>query len=219
MLTRQQPLTRTRCVLVGGTATAGAATLARLLVPTLDGPVPTVDEAVVRLCLAVLLAAAAWAWLAVLGVVVEAWRGRPTRHRSPAPLRRVVLLCCGVALVGPAGVASADADRPAPQVGIEGLPLPERATGPAHAPPPAPRSTQAQARHHDRTQTVVVGPGDCLWHLAAADLAPGASAAQVAAHWHAIYRRNTTVIGPDPDLIRPGQRLVLPPHRDLGGSP
>jgi nucleoid-associated protein YgaU len=28
--------------------------------------------------------------------------------------------------------------------------------------------------------------------------------------WHAIYHRNRGVIGPDPDLIRPGQVLEIP---------
>jgi len=34
----------------------------------------------------------------------------------------------------------------------------------------------------------------------------------VEARWRAIYRLNRDVIGRDPDLIRPGQRLVLPPN-------
>jgi nucleoid-associated protein YgaU len=201
MLTRQHHFPRTRCVLVLVAATAGVALLGRLLVPGAADPVQTVDEAVARICLVALLGASAWAWLATLSVVAEAWRGRPGRRRVAAPLRRVVLLCCGVALTTPVGAASGD-DHPAPGPAIAGLPLPDRATGPAHrlrpSAPPTPR-------------TVVVRAGDSLWHLAAADLPAGASAARVTARWQAIHHVNAGVIGPDPDLIHPGQRLSLPP--------
>jgi nucleoid-associated protein YgaU len=176
------------------------ALLGRQLVSGATGPVRTVDEAVVRICLAALLGASAWAWLATLSVVAEAWSGRPGRRRPAAPLRRVVLLCCGVALATPVGAASAD-EHPAPGPAITGLPLPDRATGPAHRPP----STPQPAR------TVLVRAGDSLWRLAAADLPAGASAARVTARWHAIHHLNAAVIGPDPDLIHPGQHLALPP--------
>ena len=33
---------------------------------------------------------------------------------------------------------------------------------------------------------------------------------EIAARWRAIYRLNRTLIGADPNLILPGQRLVLP---------
>jgi nucleoid-associated protein YgaU len=36
-------------------------------------------------------------------------------------------------------------------------------------------------------------------------------------HWHRTYAANRQVVGTDPDLIHPGQRLVLPPtdqHRE-----
>ena len=41
-------------------------------------------------------------------------------------------------------------------------------------------------------------------------LAPGASASAVSDRWHRIYRANRAVIGADPDLIQPEQRLRLP---------
>src|SRR5688500_3526163 len=106
MLTRQHPFTRTRCVLVVVVTTAGAAGLIQALVRILTGPVWTVDEALVRVCVASLLAAVGWAWLATLSVVAEAWCGRAGRRRVVAPLRRLVLLCCGIALAAPMGAAS-----------------------------------------------------------------------------------------------------------------
>ncbi len=77
--------------------------------------------------------------------------------------------------------------------------MPDRAVG-AAAPDPA-----------ASVPTVLVRAGDCLWSLAAADLGPRATTGSVEARWRAIYRLNRSVIGPDPDLILAGQRLVLPP--------
>jgi hypothetical protein len=61
-----------------------------------------------------------------------------------------------------------------------------------------------------------VAAGDTLWGIAAARLAPTQrSLASVHRYWQEIYRVNRPVVGADPDLIRPGMRLVMPPfHRD-----
>lgn len=199
MLTRQHLPSRPRCALVGVASTAGAAALARPLGAAVAAPAATVADTLVRVCTAALLVVLLWAWVAALCAVCEAWRGQP-RPGGRAPLRRVVLWCCGVVLAAP-GAAAGD-DRPAPGA-LDGLPLPDRAAGPAHrAAPVSPASPV----------TVVVRTGDCLWRLAVADLPAGASAARVTAHWQAIHRLNAGVIGPDPHLILPGQRLVLPPR-------
>ena len=58
-----------------------------------------------------------------------------------------------------------------------------------------------------------MSPGDTLWDLAGADLGPGADAAAIDARWREIYALNRGVIGPDPDLIQPAQRLRLPAQR------
>ncbi len=57
---------------------------------------------------------------------------------------------------------------------------------------------------------VVVKPGDTLWSIAANDLGPNATAEDVAARWPAWYAANRQLIGPDPDLILPGQVLRIP---------
>jgi nucleoid-associated protein YgaU len=57
---------------------------------------------------------------------------------------------------------------------------------------------------------VVVHPGDSLWSLAAHELGPDASAAEIAARWPEWYAANRQVIGSDPDLILPGQVLRVP---------
>ena len=53
-------------------------------------------------------------------------------------------------------------------------------------------------------------PGDTLWSLAARDLPADSPDAAITARWHAIYAANRSLIGPDPDVIVPGQRLRLP---------
>jgi nucleoid-associated protein YgaU len=58
---------------------------------------------------------------------------------------------------------------------------------------------------------VVVRRGDTLWDIAARYLGPDASAAEVAGEWPRWYRANRAVIGADPDLLIPGERLVPPP--------
>lgn len=61
----------------------------------------------------------------------------------------------------------------------------------------------------DRAE-VVVTAGDTLWSLAAARLGPGASDAEVARAWPGWWEANRAVIGDDPHLLLPGQRLVVP---------
>ena len=58
------------------------------------------------------------------------------------------------------------------------------------------------------TRTVL--PGDSLWEIARAQLPPGADAATIDETWREIYALNADAIGSDPNLIRPGQTLLLP---------
>jgi nucleoid-associated protein YgaU len=58
--------------------------------------------------------------------------------------------------------------------------------------------------------TVVVAAGDTLWAIASEHLPAPVRLADVAAAWPAWYAANVDVIGSDPDLIRPGQRLEAP---------
>ena len=59
-----------------------------------------------------------------------------------------------------------------------------------------------------------VEPGDTLWDIAAAQLPPTErSPVSVDRYWRQLYRANRRVIGADPDLIRPGTRLDVPPFR------
>ena len=57
---------------------------------------------------------------------------------------------------------------------------------------------------------VVVVRGDTLWDIAAQELGGEPRNREIAARWPAWYAANRPVIGPDPDLILPGQRLSPP---------
>ena len=61
----------------------------------------------------------------------------------------------------------------------------------------------------DTVDTVTVAAGDSLWAIAARQL-PSASDAEVATAWPQWHEVNRAVIGDDPDLIHPGQRLLVP---------
>ncbi|WP_294565719.1 LysM peptidoglycan-binding domain-containing protein [uncultured Arthrobacter sp.] len=72
-----------------------------------------------------------------------------------------------------------------------------------------PPSQQGAAPDADSAR-VVVRRGDSLWSIAAARLGPLASDADIAASWPRWYARNASLIGPDPDLLTPGQTLAAP---------
>ncbi|KAA3640457.1 MAG: LysM domain-containing protein [Armatimonadetes bacterium] len=59
----------------------------------------------------------------------------------------------------------------------------------------------------------VVVPGDCLWKIARSLLAAdglSVTGTATSALWRSIYEMNRELIGPNPNLIFPGQELVLP---------
>lgn len=60
------------------------------------------------------------------------------------------------------------------------------------------------------TGGVVVRHGDTLWSLAARQLGPDASDAEIAAWWPRWWKANRALIGSDPDRLLPGTRLLAP---------
>ncbi|MFP3459395.1 hypothetical protein R5O87_00945 [Arthrobacter globiformis] len=58
---------------------------------------------------------------------------------------------------------------------------------------------------------VPVRAGESLWTIAARELGPSASELEVAARWPLWYQANLNVIGPDPNVLLPGQLLSPPP--------
>jgi hypothetical protein len=192
-------------------------------------------EAVV-LAWTALLAWLAWAWGA-LGLALTALSALPgivgaaarlsLRAVLPAGARRGAALALGIGLG--VGLGAPALASPAPQpvpAGAPDWPVAPPAAGwspaaePATAGPaadpgaagpgapgrPAPDWPAAPAAH-------AVVPGDCLWDIAAADLRDGSRAAgdaAVAAAVSAWWRANADTIGPDPDLLLPGQVLHPP---------
>jgi len=51
--------------------------------------------------------------------------------------------------------------------------------------------------------TLIVKPGDSLWKIAKLQYGDGSK-------WKQIYENNASVIGKDPNMIYPGQKIVLP---------
>jgi hypothetical protein len=81
-------------------------------------------------------------------------------------------------------------------------------------PLPARASAWATAGPAGAHREVAVRPGESLWAIAARELGPGASEVEIAARWPLWYQANREVIGPDPDVLRPGQLLSPPPPRE-----
>ncbi len=156
----------------------------------------------------VLLAVAAWAAVALgLGLVggratVVAARLLPRAVRGALVAGVVTTLSVGTAHA----TASPSPDpRPAATT-LDGLVLPDRPTSGVHDAPP----TGPPTRPAPDADTVVVAPGDSLWSIAASHAGPRASVADVASSTERWYRENRDVVGPDPDLLQPGQRLTAP---------
>lgn len=67
--------------------------------------------------------------------------------------------------------------------------------------------TKSAGRSRADTKTVpkvyTVRAGDSLWKIAKAQLGDGSK-------YRVIYESNKKIIGPDPSLIKPGQKLVIP---------
>lgn len=157
------------------------------------------------------------------------WAGETLLRRAGAPLLRGVLGAGAALSVGlgsacspapasahspsdeamPVGVVAADAalpldlgyhadeDHPGAESGLHTV-----ASG------PVPASEDAADRPTARDHTV--HPGDTLWSIAQAHLPPGAATAEIASAWPVWHELNRDVIGPDPDLILPGQVLANP---------
>ena len=197
-----------RCVAVWLTVTALAAAGTHLCVMSaldiLDqGSHTSPDAAVLLVAATVGALACPWVWTVTTSTVLAHLRGHDVR--STGLVRRLVLAACGVAVTFTASPVHAHV--------LDGLPFPDRASNPdvpAPATPPATtRPTVVETQHDTPPGVHEVRPGDSLWSIAASHAGTTDSAA-VGALVAALHEANHSVIGTDPDLIHPGQELVLP---------
>lgn len=165
---------------------------------------------VARLALAGLAVA-----LAALPGAVGRTAARVAARLTPALLRGLLRVVLGAAVAGGPSLAGAAAwADPADGAGLPVLDRVATVAASASVPAPAPASASASV-------TVVVRPGDCLWRIADRALPAGHSAGDVAREWPRWYVANRAVIGPDPGLLHPGQRLRAPDQdtsTPVGGS-
>jgi nucleoid-associated protein YgaU len=200
----------------------------------LTGLAPSLDETAAALTApqrtvdtdgadALLLAAAGlaawcvWTWGA-LGLALTALSAAPgaaggtarvlLRAVLPAGARRGAALALGIGLglgvASPALAGSPTGTAPAPATEAR-LAVPDWPSAAGTAVPDWPGDDVAEQR--------VVVAGDCLWDIAADALrraGPEPGPADVAAAVQAWWSANADVIGPDPDLILPGQVLQPP---------
>jgi hypothetical protein len=152
-------------------------------------------DALLTLGASVALAVAGlWALTVLAAVALEARTGGRVRlaERTGCPRDlRLWLLAAFVTLFAAAPADASDTGS-GPAAVVDGLPLPDRTTG---------------ARQH----VVLVAPGDSLWSITRAALPGTSSDATVAAAVARVHAANRRVIGPDPDVLVPGQRLLVDP--------
>jgi hypothetical protein len=239
MSTRRLVATTAAMALIAGALallTPGISSMAA----TLAAPQRTVDTAgpdALVISAAGLLAWVVWAWGA-LGLTLTAASALPGMFGGaagvvlhvvlPAGARRSAALALGLglgvagpllgtaALMAPTPAAAADDWTPQPTAGVPDwpavptvLPTPDwpTTTGPQNPAPDWPAATATADTH-------VVVRGDCLWHIASDRLLAQhgrmPTDGEVAAASQAWWQANAEVIGPDPDLLLPGQVLSPP---------
>lgn len=152
-------------------------------------------DLLVAACATALLLALVWLWVVTTVAVAQLLTGR--LRTGGGTTRRLVLLACGAAvLAGTTSPALAAGDGSSILVGLS---LPDRSVATSEA-----RTVSTRPASQPRVH--VVRSGESLWSIAVATSA----AADPAQRWRAIWSANRDVIGDDPDLILPGQRLRLP---------
>ncbi|MGZ5373132.1 MAG: LysM peptidoglycan-binding domain-containing protein [Aeromicrobium sp.] len=169
------------------------------------------DRSLAAVATLILVALSVWT-LTCIGLAVASEKsfatGALARLITPRFVRRALFLgAAGAFAIGPASAVN-DAGRGVREPGqstvsrsLDGLRLPDRPFGSAPAVSDLP---------HALAHIVRVERGDTLWSIAAQNLGPGASNPAIDMETKRWYEENSDVIGPDPDLIYPFQRLTIP---------
>lgn len=193
------------------------------------------DRALAEATAAALWVVAAWFGMSLgiaLGATLPGRAGsvldRLARVAVPVRVRRLVIGAATAATVlAPlpamaAPVANTPAQAEMSAQASEAFDWPTDTVSTAPTPGPAPQAaTQAPAHQTVRivdtahlVNVVKVAEGDSLWAIAARELGPDASDADVAQAWPRLYTANRAVIGADPSLVLPGTNLTIPTLED-----
>jgi LysM repeat protein len=207
-------------LLVAGWVTTGAALTALAVLPGAAGRgaarlAEALTPALVRRALALVLGTGIGTVTLPIAPVMASSSVSHPHHLPSAPGL--------LPATGDSGRSGAVAPSPGfgPSTGASDATTP--APDPRWLPSPPVRATEPQATAllapTPRTagvpdDTVTVRRGDSLWSIAARHLGSGASDQEVALAWPRWYAVNADVIGQDPDLIHPGQRLRIPTSGD-----
>lgn len=164
------------------------------------------------------LVVAALSFQLLSGTAAHAAGSAPGPHWSPT---------AGQETSAPAepGVPAAmqDATIPVPGKPDAGRPAPPSTIQPGwqpSAPPVEPGllagpPVRSEAALHQETarhgSPVPVLAGDSLWGIVADHMGPGASDVDIALEWPRWYEANKALLGPNPDVLLPGQVLLPPP--------
>lgn len=229
---------RARAAFVWSSVTAAATvalwTATPLVVPAAWDASASFADLLVRVSAAVLGVALLWLWVVTTVTVGQLLVG--TAPSGAGATRRLVLLACGAALA--ASVTQPAFAAEGTDV-LEGLRLPERAVAASTGSPPvpsprvpsppvpappvtSPRTPAAErpmqpAGSRPSSRLHVVRPGESLWSIAAAT-SPTVADVDVDVRWRSIWAANRDVVGEDPDLILPGQRLRIPAGGGVHGE-
>ena len=205
-------------LLAGPASRSGRALLTalRVLAPRLAHRITT-GAAVATTATALILTPA----LAAEGMAAPA-PATPTASAAPAAQLLSPEDASGASSPGSAAAAGAevsggsDVDAPLPPLGWSesAAPAPGVASAPGGGDPgPSASSAEASDAGTDAAMPfmVVVRHGDSLWSITDDLLGPGPSdPSEIAATWPLLHEANRDVIGPNPDLLVPGQQLAVP---------
>jgi LysM domain-containing protein len=192
----------------------------------LTGPVPPrPEEPLEFVCSTLACALLAWLTLSLAAGLAAAVPGTVGRlalavhlRITPRILRTAIALAVGTSLSAVGGQSalasplvprtahSSSAPAPVHPATSSPTPLPD----PGWRPAPAPVAGTLAGDRVAVRGSVVVHDGDTLWALARRALPETAPDLVVDRGWRRIHAANRSVIGADPDLIRAGQRLVIP---------
>jgi hypothetical protein len=149
---------------------------------------------------------------------LDAWTPAVLRHALDRALALGIGASLGLASMHPAAAATRDVPVPRVPTAVSPTAVSPTTVNPPTVNPPT-RDPATTAREPDAV--MVVRAGDNLWVIAQHALrAAGepADSADVAPYWKRVVAANTARLrSHDPNLIFPGERVVLPPIEYVGG--